>query len=78
MCRLYAGPTASLRGLYALGRTLLCVEQFPFSAEDTPVLDLAYVVGTLLFFALMLGYVRACAALGRRNPGDVATEERAS
>jgi hypothetical protein len=29
------------------------------------VLDLAYVVLTLVFFALMLAYVRACAALGR-------------
>lgn len=40
------------------------------------MLDLAYVVGTLLFFAVMLGYVLACAALGRRNPGDVASEEK--
>lgn len=40
--------------------------------------DIAYIVGILLFFALMLAYVRACAALGRRNPGDVAADERAS
>ncbi len=40
------------------------------------MLDIAYVVGTLLFFALMLAYVRACAALGKRSPGDVAGEER--
>ena len=40
--------------------------------------DLAYIVGTVLFFALMLAYVRACFLLGRRNPGDVAAEERAS
>ena len=28
------------------------------------MLDLIYVLGTLAFFALMLAYVRACAALG--------------
>jgi hypothetical protein len=28
------------------------------------MLDVAYVVGTLLFFGLMLAYVRGCAALG--------------
>lgn len=39
--------------------------------------DFAYIVGTLLFFALMLAYVRFCAMLGRRNPGDVAPDERA-
>lgn len=39
--------------------------------------DFAYIVGILLFFVLMLAYVQACAALGRRNPGDVA-EDRAS
>jgi hypothetical protein len=42
------------------------------------VYDIAYVVGTLLFFALMLAYARACLLLGRRNPGDVAAEERVS
>ncbi len=51
--------------------------QFPFPAEEFSVYDFAYIVGTVLFFALMLAYVRACAALGRRNPGDVAAEERA-
>ena len=29
------------------------------------MIDLAYVVGTLAFFALMLLYVRACERLGR-------------
>jgi hypothetical protein len=28
------------------------------------MLDLLYVLGTLLFFALMIGYVRGCNALG--------------
>ncbi|HET7374304.1 MAG TPA: hypothetical protein VFJ20_13025 [Gemmatimonadaceae bacterium] len=28
------------------------------------LLDLIYVLGTFAFFALMLAYVRACAALG--------------
>jgi hypothetical protein len=32
--------------------------------------DIAYVVLTLAFFALMLGYVRACAALGREPDGE--------
>jgi hypothetical protein len=29
--------------------------------------DIAYVALTVIFFALMLAYVRACAALGRRE-----------
>ncbi len=41
------------------------------------MLDFAYIVGTLLFFALMLGYVRLCEALGERQPGDVAAEDSA-
>ena len=31
------------------------------------MLDIAYVALTVLFFALMLAYVRACDALGRRR-----------
>jgi hypothetical protein len=31
----------------------------------TTVIDLAYLAGTVLFFALMLGYVRACKHLGQ-------------
>jgi hypothetical protein len=34
------------------------------------MLDAAYVVLTVAFFALMLAYVRACAALGRRSDGE--------
>jgi hypothetical protein len=29
------------------------------------MIDLAYLLGTLAFFAAMLAYVRACAAIGR-------------
>jgi hypothetical protein len=29
------------------------------------MLDIAYVLGTIAFFAAMLAYVRGCAALGR-------------
>lgn len=31
------------------------------------MLDLLYVLGTVLFFILMLLYARACASLGRRH-----------
>jgi len=34
------------------------------------VLDLAYILGTFGFFGLMLLYVHACVALGRRESGD--------
>lgn len=34
------------------------------------MIDLAYVLGTLAFFALMLAYVRGCAALGRDGARD--------
>jgi hypothetical protein len=35
------------------------------TTEVGPVIDLAYVLGTVAFFALMLAYVRGCARLGR-------------
>ena len=38
--------------------------------------DFAYVVGIVLFFALMLAYVRVCEVIGMRNPGDVVPDER--
>ena len=38
------------------------------------MMDLIYVAGSLVFFALMLLYVRACAALGRRDDTDVGRE----
>jgi hypothetical protein len=34
------------------------------------MLDIAYVALTVLFFALMLVYVRGCDALGRRQEGE--------
>ena len=33
------------------------------------MMDVAYVIGTVAFFALMLAYVRACEALGRDTEG---------
>jgi hypothetical protein len=38
--------------------------------------DLLYVGGTVLFFALMLGYVRACEALGRRVEPEAHPDDR--
>lgn len=32
--------------------------------------DLIYVVGSVVFFGLMLLYVRGCAALGRRDDAE--------
>jgi hypothetical protein len=37
------------------------------------MLDIAYVALTVLFFALMLVYVRGCDALGRRQGGEERT-----
>ena len=34
------------------------------------VLDLIYIAGSVAFFAIMLFYVRACAALGRRGDDE--------
>lgn len=41
------------------------------------MMDLLYIAGTLLFFAAMLGYVRACSAVGDRSDATPA-EERVS
>ncbi len=35
------------------------------------MIDIAYLAGTVLFFALMLGYVRACARLGRASAAEL-------
>jgi hypothetical protein len=35
------------------------------------MIDLVYIATTLIFFALMLGYVRACERLGRSGSVDV-------
>jgi len=40
------------------------------------MLDIAYVALTMLFFALMLVYVRGCDALGRRQEGEDRTPWR--
>ena len=37
------------------------------------MLDLLYIAGTILFFALMLLYARACETLGRRDDTDTTT-----
>jgi len=34
------------------------------------MLDVAYIALSLVFFALMLAYVRGCDSLGRRQSGD--------
>ena len=34
------------------------------------VLDIVYIALTLVFFWLMLAYVRGCDALGRRHDGE--------
>lgn len=39
------------------------------------MIDLAYVLGTVAFFALMLGYVTGCERLGRLPDADVDTKE---
>jgi hypothetical protein len=33
--------------------------------EERAMMDVLYVVGTLIFFGLMLAYVRACEGLGQ-------------
>jgi len=38
--------------------------------------DVLYVLGTLAFFAAMLGYVGACDALGRRADVESSTDDR--
>ena len=40
------------------------------------MLDLAYVLGTVAFFAAMLAYVRGCERLGRTRDETPAPERR--
>jgi len=40
-----------------------------------PMIDVLYVAGTVLFFALMLGYVAACERLGRSADVERARED---
>jgi hypothetical protein len=47
-----------------------------YASEQCFMIDLIYVVGTVLFFALMIAYVAGCERLGRmadveRSEGDV-------
>ena len=39
------------------------------------MIDLAYLGGTVLFFALMLLYVKGCERLGRAGTADTASHE---
>ena len=39
----------------------------PVIGQERGMLDFAYVAGTIVFFALMLAYVRGCAALGKES-----------
>ena len=39
------------------------------------MIDVLYIVGTVLFFALMLGYVAACNRLGRTADVERAKED---
>ena len=74
----YADCSGFLCALHGVIGTVRSATKVSFPRTEISVFDIAYIVGILLFFALMLAYVRACAALGRRNPGDVAADERAS
>jgi hypothetical protein len=38
-----------------------------------PMRDVAYIALTLVFFALMLAYIRGCERLGRRQEGEQRT-----
>lgn len=74
----YADCSGFLCVLHGVNGTVHAATKVSFPRVEISVFDIAYIVGILLFFALMLAYVRACAALGRRNPGDVAADERAA
>jgi hypothetical protein len=41
------------------------------------VIDFAYLAGTVLFFALMLGYARACEHLGRASTAETSRGDEA-
>jgi hypothetical protein len=40
------------------------------------MIDLLYLAGTVVFFALMLAYVAFCERLGQASDADVGTPER--
>ena len=41
------------------------------------MIDLAYLAGTVLFFALMLGYTRVCERLGRASASETSRNDEA-
>ena len=41
------------------------------------MIDVAYLAGTALFFALMLGFVRACDRLGRVSTAETTRPDEA-
>jgi hypothetical protein len=45
-------------------------------SEASPMIDLVYVLTTVLFFALMMAYVAACARLGRNADVERASKEQ--
>jgi hypothetical protein len=51
----------------------------PSRAPDggSTVIDFAYLAGTVLFFALMLGYVRVCERLGRVSAAESSSSDEA-
>jgi hypothetical protein len=44
-------------------------------AGGATVIDLAYLAGSVLFFALMLGYVRVCERLGRTATAETTRQD---
>jgi hypothetical protein len=39
------------------------------------MIDIAYIAGTVLFFALMLGYAHACDRLGRASAAEASRSD---
>jgi len=53
----------------------LVIHQPRAPTGGTTVIDLAYIAGTVLFFALMLGYTRACDRLGRASAAETSRSD---
>jgi hypothetical protein len=65
----------SLCAAAKVGMRRICAIPYPPPVsihEDSGMLDVVYVLATTAFFAMMLGYVAACA---RRGRGDVDSPE---
>lgn len=74
LCGLY-GPLNSIRSCYD-GTRLPEIVRY-LAGGDRAMPDLLYIGGTFAFFALMLGYVVACARLGRhQDAGEGGHESR--